>query len=196
MPRKVAGDHHMGYKDKETIMKKALLMFVLAVSLIQVFGFQAVASAQTEQAPQNIKIERVYALTDPQKCKYPQAPCTAEVFSSQSLTRSLAKSYTCGIQYKNAYGTVVATISETVAVTWTTNGFTINSASRNTWVKYSTLSWKNLSGPSPSSGSYGYIYVVDVITRGTLQAIPSWDATVRLSLLGREADPRWSCKDY
>lgn len=176
-------------------------MFALAVLLAQTFSFQTVASAQPKQALENIQVERVYTLAGPKNCKDPQAPCTAEVFSSSVATKALngTASYTCGVQYKNALGTVVAKLSETVSLSWTEYGLTINSAYLSIWVRNSSYNWKNLSGPSPSSGSYARQFGLSVKTTGSIYYLGGlWDnATVRLSFTGIGPDePNWRCYDY
>lgn len=92
------------------------------------------------------------------KTKGPNAPCRGEVFQTETLTRSTTRSVTCGVNIYTATGTKVATISETVSFTISASQmvYTVNSASRSTWVKNSSYQWRNLSGPTPNSGNVNY----------------------------------------
>lgn len=129
-----------------------------------------------------------------------QAPCRAELFSSVAINRSMQKVITCGVNVYNAF-TLVARMSETVTVTWTNHsprGYTINNAYRSTWVTNSAYGWTNLSGPSPLSGSYGYLTITIVNLNGTVTYLGSpWHSyNVRTSLSGDESSPWWTCSLY
>lgn len=136
---------------------------------------------------------------NPDKVKDPKAPCSDEMFSEVSLTKNTQLTYVCGVNVKNAFGTIVAKLWENVTVTWQTSGYSINGATRSTWVTNSTYGWTNLSGPVPSSGYYGGSYnMVLVITRGTVTYFggPWKSYQVRLTLWGNESNPNWSCTIY
>lgn len=132
------------------------------------------------------------------KVKDPKAPCSDEMFSEVSLTKSTQLTYVCGVSVKNAFGTIVAKLWENVPVTWKTDGFTINGATRSTWVTNSAYWWTNLSGPDPYRGDFGQFTLVHVITWGTITYLNSpWNTyEVRLTLWGNESNPNWSCRIY
>lgn len=129
--------------------------------------------------------------------KNPYAPCKAELFGSITTNRSYQQTVTCGVNVTNYFGTLVARMWENVTVTWGSSGYTINSAYRNTWGA-SGYGWTNLSGPSPSSGSYGYLQVTRVTVWGTATylGVPFSSFQVRTNVTGRESSPSWRCSLY
>lgn len=127
----------------------------MAILLILVSVFMNSINAQAKTAPiqstNQYKILRVK--DDCSKTKDPDAPCRGEVFTIEPT--SLALSVTCGVNVFTLSGTKVATLSETVSFTTgaSSTTYTVNSASRSTWVKNSSYQWKGLNGPTPNTGT-------------------------------------------
>lgn len=180
-------------------------LLILFIAFPQSLGqIQPVTSQVLSEVAQGSSVNSRIAVVsgsnkcDPGKVKDPNAPCSDEMFNEVSLTKSTQLTYTCGVNVKNAFGTIVAKLWENVTVTWQTSGYTINNATRSTWVKNSTYGWTNLSGPAPNSEYYGYFFLTHVITTGTVTYFGGpWNSyEVRLSLMGSESDPHWSCSIY
>lgn len=132
---------------------------------------------------------------DCEKTKDPNAPCRGEVFQTETLTRSTTKSVTCGVNVYTATGTKVATISETISFTTGTSTlyYTINSATRSTWVKNSSYSWRNLNGPTPGGGRQASYIIDSPSTYGDLHFLGSYWNTWRTTLVVSSASS-WYCR--
>ncbi len=193
----------MNPKTRSIIIKALLLLLVFlsttASTLPQEWksesGNSNVSSSHTRMLSRNKGC-------DPNTVRDPNAPCYAVAFSNSNVigygTYSVQDTYTCGVEVRNAF-TVVARLWENVSVTWITNGYTINGASRHTWVANSLYGWTNLSGPSPSSGTYtGSYNMRSVITRGSVTYFGGiWDTfEVRLTLNGNQSNHTASCQIY
>lgn len=129
----------------------------------------------------------------------PNIPCTQELyyFSSDEYApepQSVTKNITCGVVWKNKFGTVVAKLWENVNVTWKSTSWEF-SATRGTWVLNSAYGWAALSGPTPSSGSGGYGQTQSIVTRGTVKYLGGWwyARSVWVSVSGKQDQPYWSC---
>ncbi len=196
----------MNPKTRSIIIKTLLLVFVslstMAASLPQ--------ERKSETGNGNVASPDVHLLVvsrnkncNPDKVRDPNAPCYAAVFSDSVMADygvySVQSTYTCGVEVKNALNVVVARLWENVSVTWLTNGYTINGATKNTWVANSLYGWTNLSGPAPSSGTYtGSYNMRSVITRGSVTYFGGiWHTfEVRLTLNGNQSNPSASCQIY
>lgn len=136
------------------LLRKSLYRIIVLLILFSTLITPPNAYAEQLQTKQGVTLTILGGKNDCSTATDLQAPCRSEVFKIESLTKSITKSVTCGVNVYNALSTKVATISETVRFTTTDSTilYTVNSASRSTWVTNSTYAWRNLSGPTPSSG--------------------------------------------
>lgn len=131
----------------------------------------------------------------------PNAPCYGVIFkqTSQAMTSLSSQQLTCGINVYNGLNTLVAKIWTTVNVTWNypdSYSFYVSNKSRGTWVVNGTYGWKNLSGPSGSTGDLGYHWAPYYYTSSgtaTLLGIPFGSFTADLEIIGAY---QWSCINY
>lgn len=168
---------------------------IISISIV-ILIFMSVFSTPTNVYAEQVLLEKTTILNSKDDCgktKDPNAPCRGEVFQTDIPTRSTTRSVTCGVNVYTATGTKVATISETVTFTTgaSTMVYTVNSASRSTWVKNSSYQWRNVSGPTPSSGNVNYS--TGPSTFGKLYFIGSYWNTWRTTLIVNSPSS-WYCQ--
>lgn len=171
---------------------------ILVSIIISMFAFASVFTTPANAFAENSQFEILTILNSKDDCdktNNPNAPCKSEVFQIDSQTKSTTKSVTCGVNVFTATGTKVATISETVTFTVgaSTMYYKVNSASRSVWVKNSSYQWKNVNGPSPSSGSDVMLGVSGPSTYGDLHFLGGYWNTWRTTLVVNSASS-WYCR--
>lgn len=189
-------------------MKRKMLSVLFALFLLfGLFPQSLVVHARSVAAEKQSKFRNSkfnFFLNEVGKCqssKSPNTPCIVEIFSNATVDlrspltpSSISKVVTCGVNIKTNAGLLVATLSETVYVTWDV-GFKVTNATRSTWAA-STYGWKNVNGPTPKTASGGSSQQVAVITYGTvtwLGGAPFGDHKVKTNVGGNVLNPWWNC---
>lgn len=187
----------------DNIILKLLIKLTYKVTFLLVLLSLASPSNVYAQPLQDKQYNTITILSSKNNCSTtndPKAPCRSEVFESVSIAQAkvaiqgVTKSVTCGVNIYNGVNTKVATLSETVRFTTGTSTmlYTVNSASRSTWVVNSLYSWGNLNGPSPSGGNVNY--GSGPSTSGTLYYFSSPWNTWGTTLVVTSQSGSWYCR--
>lgn len=147
----------------------SIVFSLMLIFLLSAFSGWTSPRPNANQNNEDIQILQVLEISKDNECKDPQAPCIAEVFSTSPIKiNSSTQSYTCGIQFKNGLGDVVASLSETITVKFETYNHTIISGYNTPWAVNSAYYWREVNGPWPRSGTYANKWLNYVKTTGTL----------------------------
>lgn len=174
-------------------MNRLIKTIGFTIILFALIGVAIPAYAQTSISP-----ELTQSNCNPKTVVDPNAPCTAVPFSSSTMITNAPASRTqvlvCGVNLQNAFHTVVMKLSENVSVTWDAYGYTINWATRSTWVLNSAYQWQHLNGPVPASGQ-GNVNPTWVDTSGDAYYLGGFWSThlAQTYVVGNQSNGTWNC---
>lgn len=179
-----------------------ILTVLLSVQLVLPAHAQGeVKESSPAQTQMLISPALIKSNCDPKTVIDPNAPCTAVPFSKSTTNINITtvpatrtQVLVCGVNLLNAFNTVVMTLSENVSVTWDAYGYTINWATRSTWVLNSAYQWQNLNGPNPASG-HGNVQPTWVDTTGSAYYLGGFwsNHLAQTYVVGNQSNGSWSC---